>query len=164
MVFLILAVIGYLIASAVFWVQAPDRVPSHFDAAGHIDHWASKTSTMAVLLPIGVGIPIILGLPWPWAKRSAMLNVPYKSEWIDSGRSQGLTDRVIVFARLTGGLICILMGVILAVTFAGAGGRGIGRPMPSWALAVTVVGFLIAVGLCTWKLFRDLKPTWSPAG
>jgi uncharacterized membrane protein len=65
-----LFLIGY------YWSILPDRVPSHYDLAGNVDHWASKGSLLLlplislfiyVSLNLVAHYPKIFNYPWKFA-------------------------------------------------------------------------------------------------
>ncbi len=68
-----LFLIGY------YWSILPDRVPSHYDLAGNVDHWASKSSLLllpliSLIVFLGIHIaghyPKIFNYPWKFAPQS----------------------------------------------------------------------------------------------
>lgn len=158
--FVIAAITSNLLLTIAFLLVAPDKVPSHFNAIGAIDSWSAKTTAATSLLPVGAVLPILMAIPWPWAKRPSLLNLPYKNDWITTGRQQGLTDRVIVFMRFLGGLMALLANVILLLTLIDGRADSRAEIAPGWVLVVSIGIFVIGTGLCLWKVFRDLKPDW----
>lgn len=60
---LLLASTAYVVALVWAALLLPDRVPSHFDAAGRVDDWSSRTSLLVTYAVIGlfvlVGIPAL---------------------------------------------------------------------------------------------------------
>lgn len=99
-----------------------------------------------------------MGIPWPWAKRPALLNLPYKDDWISTGQQRGLTDRVVVFMRLVGSLSALVASVILVVMLIDANAGNRAETAPGWVLVASIGISLGGIGLCLWKIFRDLKP------
>lgn len=158
--FVVTAITSNLLLAIAFLLVAPDKVPSHFNAIGAIDSWSTKTTAASSLLTVGAGLPILMAIPWPWGKRPSLLNLPYKNDWIATGRRQGLTDRVVVFMRLLGGLMALLADVILLVTLIDPKAESRAEIAPGWVLVASIGIFVIGAGLCLWKVFRDLKPAW----
>lgn len=142
----------------IFAIQAPGRVPSHFTASGDADDWSSKGSMVVFMTLIGVALPILLAIRWPWGRWPGVLNVPYKDFWLADGRQPGLTERVVTFMRLIAGLLCGLMGAMVVVMLVDSLAAGPAQTAPGWVFAVITVGFLVGVGLCVLKIYRDLKP------
>lgn len=155
---------AYLAVVVIFAVGAPTRVPSHFNGAGVADDWSSKSSTVVFMTLIGVGLPVLLGIPWPWGRWPALLNVPYKDHWIETDQRAGLTARVVTFMRLVGGLVCALMGAMLAVMLVDSLATGPADTAPGWLFGAFTAAFIVGIGLCVVKIFRDLKPRDPQAG
>lgn len=154
-------VVVYLGMAGLFWTQAPDRVPSHFDAASHVDAWSSRAGLLSILGLFGVALPILLAIPWPWGGKPGLLNVPNKDYWIEEGRVAGLTDRVVTFMRLLGGLVSGLSSALLAISLSTAVADGPTHGPPGWVFLLVIGLFLVGLGLDVVKLFRDLKPPKS---
>lgn len=162
--FFLLMLAGYLAMAGVFWAQAPARVPSHFTGANRVDDWSSKGSFLLTLSLLGVGLPILFAIPWPWSRRPQLLHVPHKNYWLQSGRGQALNARMNTFMRLFAGLLCGLMGALLGISLAAArSGRPAHAP-PVWAFPLVMVAFFVGLGLGVVKLHRDFTPPDSGTG
>jgi len=75
-----LGVVFGIIALSWFWPQLPDRIPSHFDAAGSPDAWGGKSAlillpaiscALYLMLMIFSHFPHIYNYPFPITERNA---------------------------------------------------------------------------------------------
>lgn len=156
--FVILMLVAYVVTAAIFLAQAPDKVPSHYNGVGKIDGWSSKAGFLGFMSLIGIVLPILFAIPWPWARMQAFVNVPFKEYWIKSGRTKDFADRVITFMRLVAGLLCILSAAICWISLTDALASGARRISPGWVWPV-IIGIFVAGTLAgVVKLFRDLQP------
>jgi uncharacterized membrane protein len=58
------------------WSELPERVPSHYNAAGEPDRWGSKGSVL-ILPAVGANLFILLtAFSWMVDRRKVQLNVP----------------------------------------------------------------------------------------
>lgn len=101
-IFLITILLG---AAYLAWAHGalPDRVASHFDAAGEADGWQSRTgfvvvmaATMAFSAAVFAGIALLI----PRA-RDNLFNLPHRDDWLAPER------RAQTVAQLTGELLLI---------------------------------------------------------
>lgn len=147
---LVLAVVAVLFA-----LFAPEVVPSHYGSGGRVDDVSSRASNLAVLVPIGLGIPVLLGIRWPWGRHPALLNIPHKQEWIEAGRREGLTDRVVIFLRRIGAVMALLIALVLGQML--RDGRAAGTASaPPWLFPVALVVFVVGTVLSIILLLRSL--------
>jgi uncharacterized membrane protein len=78
-----------LVAGAVFYPSLPARIPQHWDAAGHIDRWASK-SLLSAFFPVLIVVGMIV-LAWALPRID-----PLKASYSRFSRSYYLILDVIV--------------------------------------------------------------------
>jgi hypothetical protein len=115
----LLLVLGVVWAIAIeAWPALPERIPLHFDAAGHADGWGQKTLLVWFALP-GLASVLALGLglvlPW-WMLRlarsnSPWLNVPHKKLF------QALPEEARERAVLVPARWLVRMAMLVAVLF-----------------------------------------------
>lgn len=155
MLFAIVSIAIVAGVSIVTWTTAPDKVPSHFNAAGQPDDWSSKNETLWLLVPLGIGLPVLMSiralielLP------PAAINAPHRDAWIDSGNGPYLYDCLIEFLRIVAGLLALLFAVIILNILRVAGGA---ESSFVTMLAPTAL-FLVGTGLAIWNLYRRLAP------
>lgn len=158
LVFFVLRLVIYIVTICLFWVQAPDKVPSHYNGANKIDDWSSKTGFLEIMSLIGVVLPVLLAIPWPWARKPKLVNVPNKQYWLESGRKATFADRITTFMRLLAGLLCGLSAAICWVSLADALAADDLQASPNWAYPVIIGAFLVGTLGCLVKLLRDLQP------
>ena len=155
LIFVIVSVLIFLGCAAWFWFQAPDTVASHSDASGQPDGWAPKAETLAWLVPIGAGIPLLFSIRWIWEKLpTAIINIPNKDYWLEHGETTYLYDCLMQFLRIGGGSIALLFTTILLMILC----EGRGASMPTGLTYVPTVIFLVITGLATWRIIQQLKP------
>lgn len=153
---------GALYVALLTWsaLVLPDRVPSHFDGAGRVDDWSSRTSMLVMWAVVGlvvlVGIPLLARLAA--IGDGSLVNMPahYKAYWFDPSRRKEFlarfTDDMEFFSAVTG----LLLSVLLALTtWVGATGRD---GAPSWAFVVLLGGYLAITVLWVVRLLRAYRP------
>jgi uncharacterized membrane protein len=124
--FLLGLVLVSLVEAARQWNSAPGRVPSHFDAAGHPNAWASRDELF--LLQVGVTLlvaALFVGIPTLVKSTPAgLINLPNKSYWLAPERREETMDRLAssfeVFASAT---VLLLIAVFELTSLASHGGR-----------------------------------------
>ena len=155
LVFAIASILVFAGFSLWFWIQAPDVVASHFDSSGQPDDWSSKTSTLAWLVPLGVGLPVLLSIRAIWEKLpKSLINIPSKDYWLEHGEDVFLFDCLMQFLRIVAGLSALLFASVLVVIMR----EGRGATMPEWMTFVPTVIFIACIGLALWHLSRRLRP------
>lgn len=83
------------IVHLLYFPHLPDRVASHFNAAGKADGFLSKGSYMAMMLGLNFGVSIFMG-GLAWAIKfmpASMINVPHKEYWLSPSR-RPYTDKL----------------------------------------------------------------------
>ncbi|AZT92746.1 DUF1648 domain-containing protein [Brevibacterium aurantiacum] len=150
------AAIAVLAVTAVwFWIQAPDVVPSHFDVTGRPDEWSSKSEILGILVPIGIGIPVLFSIRWIWESLpTSIVNIPNKDHWLELGEDTYLYDCLMQFMRTLGGAIALLFTAILVIMFK----VGQGAESSVIVTLVPVAGFLVVSAAALWILVRQLDP------
>jgi uncharacterized membrane protein len=147
---------------AVLWsaLVLPARVPSHFDAAGRVDDWSSRTSM--VVLWVVLGVVILVGMPLlvraVTAGNGTGVNMPQASKdyWFAPERKAEFRvrfqDDLEGFVALTG----VLLNAVLAVsTWVGVTGRD---GAPWWALAAPIAVYLVLTAVWVVRLLRAYRP------
>ena len=104
------------------WVggQLPERVPSHFDAAGRPNDWMTRSGLLWTFGGLQVSLAaLFLGLACLMRRMPlALINVPYKSYWFDGARREASLDWVSGFLAATGAACSLLLLGILQLTLA----------------------------------------------
>jgi hypothetical protein len=150
---------------AVLWsaLVLPARVPSHFDAAGRVDDWSSRTSV--VTLWVVLGVVVVVGLPLlvraVTAGDGTWVNMPQASKdyWFAPERKAEFRvrfqDDLEGFLALTTLLLVAVLGVS---TWVGATGRD---GAPWWALATPIALYLALTAAWVARLLRAYRPPAS---
>lgn len=150
-----LSILVFVSASLWFWFQAPEQVPSHFDAGEQTDEWSSKGEAMVWLVPLGVGIPVVFSIRWIYEKLPmSLINIPHKEYWVQRGDRDYLLDCLVEFMRITGGACALLFTLSIAQTL----DVGLRKSWPDVLLFLPTAAFLVLVAIAMWNLFRQLKP------
>ncbi|MBC2931807.1 DUF1648 domain-containing protein [Nocardioides sp. zg-1228] len=157
-----LLVVGAAYVAALAWaaVVLPDRVPTHFDAAGRVDEWSSRTALMVTWVVLGV--VVLAGIPALTRALTAgdgtWVNMPQASKdyWFAPERRAEFAvrfqDDMEAVTALTGAL---LVAALVLTTRVGVTGRD---GAPSWAFPVLVGGYLVLTALWTVRLLRAYRP------
>ena len=155
LVFAMLGILVFISSAVWLWSQATEQMPSHFNAQGQPDDWASKAWTLAVMTPLGVGLPLLLSIRWIWEKLPmSLVNVPHKDYWLELGEREHLFDCLMEMMRITAGATALLLASVLVMILR----EGTGHPVPEGLTFVPTLVFLGIVGTALWNLYRQLKP------
>lgn len=151
---------AYVVALGWAALVLPDRVPSHFDAAGRVDAYSSLTATIAFWLVLGV--VILLGLPAlvraATSGEGTWVNLPQASKdyWFAPQRRAEFRvrfqDDLEGFVALTG---VLLVAMLVLTTWVGATGRD---GAPWWAFAGLIGLYLALTAVWTVRLLRKYRP------
>ncbi|MDN5875647.1 MAG: DUF1648 domain-containing protein [Brevibacterium sp.] len=153
LLFAVLSILVFISSAAWLWIQAPDQVPGHFKARGQPDDWTSKAVALAVLIPVGVGVPLLLSIRWIWEKLPmSLVNIPHKDYWLERGERGYLFACLMEFLRITAGATALLLTSSLVMTLR------VGATMPEALTFVPTLVFLAIVGAALWLLYRQLTP------
>ena len=151
----------YVVALA--WAAAvlPERVPSHFDAAGRVDDWSSRTTVLAAW--VGIGVLVLGGIPLLTRALSGgdgtWVNLPpgWKEHWFAPERRAEfrvrLQDDMEAFTALTAVLLLAVLGL---TTWVGTTGRD---GVPWWVLAGLVGGYLALTAAWVVRVRARYRPS-----
>ncbi|HEX5854318.1 MAG TPA: DUF1648 domain-containing protein [Thermoanaerobaculia bacterium] len=123
--FLLGLVLLSLVEAARQWSSAPDRVPSHFDAAGRPNAWSSRDEFFTLQVGVTLGVAaLLIGMPWLLKfTPTSLINLPNKSYWLAPERREETMDRLAsyfdVFASAT---VLLLLAVFELTSLASRGG------------------------------------------
>jgi uncharacterized membrane protein len=151
---------AYVVALVWAALVLPERVPSHFDAAGRVDDWSSRSGLLAFW--VVVGVVVLVGIPAltraVTAGDGTFVNMPRASKdyWFAPERRAEFAvrfqDDMEQLTALTGAL---LVAGLLLTTWVGATGRD---AAPWWAFVVLVGAYLVLTALWTVRLLRAYRP------
>lgn len=150
--------IAYALTLAWLALSLPDRVPTHFDAAGEADGWSSKPAALAMWAGLGV---FILGggallARYATAGDGTMLNMPQASKdyWLAPERRAQFRRRLeadlLVLSTWTGLLLIAMMLVTLSAAEQ--------RDVPGWWFWAGLGGYLLGTAVWTVWLLRRYRP------
>ena len=153
--FLLGLVLVSLVEAARQWSSAPGRVPSHFDAAGRPNAWASRDEFFLIqvgvtllIAALFVAIPALMKLT-----PARLINLPNKGYWLAPERREETMDRLAssfeVFACAT---VLLLLVVFELASLAGHGGG----PDTNYFRPVLVAYVVFSVGW-TFALIRTFS-------
>ncbi|WP_210649499.1 DUF1648 domain-containing protein [Nocardioides sp. SYSU D00065] len=157
---LLVTAAAYVVALA--WAAAvlPERVPSHFDAAGRVDDWSSRPA--ALVAWAGIGVLVLGGIPLLTRALSAgdgrWVNLPpgWKDHWFAPERRAEFRDRLQddteASTALTGVLLLAVLGL---TTWVGTTGRD---EVPWWVLAGLVGGYLALTAAWALRVRARYRP------
>ena len=153
--FLYLGFIGYVVGSH---DQLPERVATHFNAAGEPNGWMSRADQLAFMAGFGMAFPLfMIGICWSvrflpvW-----MINLPHKEYWLAKERRAESADYVFRHSIWLGCLgLGFVIGLHWATTFSNQR-QPVALPL-EWVLSITGL-FLVGVGawvICLYRRFRS---------
>ncbi len=138
----------------------PDRVPSHFDGAGRVDDWSSRTSNLVMWVVLGAvilaGIPLLARLVAHAGDSSINLPASYKEYWLTPARREEFTARLQddteFFSAVTGLLLAAGCALTTWVAVTGRDGA------PWWTFAGGITAYLLFTVIWMIQLRRAYKP------
>jgi hypothetical protein len=161
---LLLTSAAYVVTLAWAAVLLPDPVPSHFDAAGRVDGWMSRTSLLVVAGVIG--LVVLVGIPALTRALTAgdgtWINIPQASKdyWLAPQRRDEFRvrfgDDIEVLTALTG---VLLTAVLALTTWVGSTGRD---AVPWWVFIGITGIYLALTAVWTVRLLRAYRPPSAP--
>ncbi len=107
----------YALFLGMLWYDAPrlpERVASHFDAAGVADGWMSRITYLIVMAVFGLLFPLFVPL-LSWAVRAApasMINLPHRDYWL-AREHRGATNAFLFRHALW--LASLQMGLVIVI-------------------------------------------------
>ena len=137
--------VGMLVLTSVLYVQAPDTVPSHFNAMGEANGWSDK-SIYWIMAAVFV-VSMIISASAAYNRK--LVNLPVRLKEAVFYRQIGLIGRMCRILTLALG--CIWLAVVLSMS-----SRFLG--IPSWGCAVMfAVSLALVLGTA---FFYTLKIWW----
>jgi uncharacterized membrane protein len=125
--FLLGLVLVSLVEAARQWNSAPDRVPSHFDAAGRPNAWSSRDEFF--FLQVGVTLLIaalFIGIPRLLKSTPvSLINLPNKSYWLAPERREETMDRLASSFEVFACATVLLLLVVFELTSLASHGGGL---------------------------------------
>lgn len=134
----------------------PERLASHFDAAGKANGYMSREGFFLFMLAFTIGVPIFLvsltGL-LPHVLSPMMINIPHRMYWLAPERRKTTIDFLTQHAIWLGCILVVFLCCVdwLVICANTSGGR---PQLPVMPLAAVIVLFFTALGFWTWSMFR----------
>lgn len=154
--------VGLLVAGAVdvarYYPQLPQKVASHFDAAGRPNGWSSKPSFVTLYLGVTLAIAVaFLILPWLLPRLPArMVNLPHKDYWLAPDRRAQTCRWLSAWLLWMGSATLAFLVALFHLTVrANLGPRPALGASPLWLL-VGFGGFTLV--WCVWVFTRFRRP------
>lgn len=133
-----LAGLGYTLAA---WTTLPDRVPTHFTLAGHVDGWGGKDTLL--LLPL-VGV-LVYALLTMLARFPQLFNYPVKPRPEELPHQYRLARWFMTWIKASIAVLFALLDVVMVTMARGGGDPAAGAA--TWLLVVVAVGLAGTMGL-----------------
>jgi hypothetical protein len=158
--YILLLVVLVVEAAMIFGTSGslPGTVASHFAAGGRPNGWLPRDAYLAVMLGIGIGLPVLILASLAWLPRIApsLVNVPHREYWLAEPRREDTLDALAVFGCLIGVLTASFV-IALHFLLLDANARAPARLDESPLLAVTgiFVAMVIALIIAMFTRFRS---------
>jgi hypothetical protein len=111
----LLVLVGILSAVvAATYPMLPDRVASHFSAAGKPDGWVSRPAYAASLLAGAVAMAVVSAEPLYLARflSDSLINIPHRDYWLAPERRHEAHDRLFAFGLW---LACLEVALLIGI-------------------------------------------------
>jgi hypothetical protein len=158
-----------LLQALIYYPQLPDRLASHFDAAGHPNGWSSKSAYFALqgfILLVATGCFAALPV---WLERAPikLVNLPNRDYWLSPERRVATMARVASALTWFGCAALVLMVTVTSLVIRFNLGREPVLPAASmWALvgAFPCAPRCWSCACCTWGAARHADVTRLSSG
>ncbi|MEM8964073.1 MAG: DUF1648 domain-containing protein [Acidobacteriota bacterium] len=161
----------YLAASAVTYVDLPDRFPTHFGIDGQPDAWSDKSPVMWFLLPlIGLASLVVMyGVASAITKSPGLLNIPDKKRFLQlpPERQKPVFDKVKAMLYWLTATITVLFMAIQVSMWQGAHGDSTTTTMTLTmviALGMTPVLLIVFLPGLTKEVDQQVKAYQAEGG
>jgi len=152
-----LLVAGNLVQACAYYAVLPDRVASHFNAAGVPDGWQSKGATFFTHLGLVGGVAFVF-LPLVCLLvrfgPASLIGMPHKEYWLAEPRGRESRMSLVTFGvwalNLSLALIAAQMEIVYRANLAGMANLG------EW-LWGCIAGFVLAMAVWTASFYRRFR-------
>lgn len=144
--------------------RLPEVVASHFDAAGMPNGWSSRLGYAALVLVIGVLLPLgVIGLVHAATARGPSgLNIPSREYWLEPAHREQAVELVRAYIWWLG---IVLAATALAVHVAILRANATAQPrLSGWLIAPLIIGIAAAIGAWAAGWYRVLRPPGQDRG
>jgi uncharacterized membrane protein len=145
---LLLATAGGIGQIAAAYGSMPDRIASHFDSAGNVDGWSSRSEFAILMTALHVMLVLVFGSLQSLLRRApdSLINLPHKTWWLAPERREETKAWASNQLAWMGAMTQVLMMGITRISLCVSGGDG--NAVPTWALWLLLGGFLL--GTAVW--------------
>lgn len=142
----------------VYGGQLPDKVASHFNAAGAADGWMSRTGFLVFLVAFQFGLcGCLLLIGWGLSRLPvSMINIPHRDYWLDDIRRESTLRINRDMLALISGLTALFLVAIFQMTIQ-ANLQIEEAALNGWFWGITgayMVGVLSCAGWLVWRFAR----------
>lgn len=159
----IILLIGSILCAILqmFWwlPSLPENMPTHFDANGEPDAWASAKNFVLMFATIqAITVVLMLAFTWLIAKLPAsMINVPNRQYWLGPRhRKQTLSWTTGTMLLVTSSCVWLFVGIFHLSTQVGLGNRGTTAPEIWWLIGTF---FVSCVGIAIYSCLHFRLPS-----
>lgn len=124
----------------------PERVASHFDAAGQADGWSSKTEFFAANLAFVAGMALLFLGVTTWLARipPAWINLPHKDYWLAPERRAATMETIQrQMEWLAAATVALLLGIAQLTIQANLNTNGARLGYGSWLLLGSYMAYFV---------------------
>ena len=146
--------IGQIAAS---YGSMPDRIASHFNAAGNVDGWSSRPAFAATMTALHGVFFLLFFAARPLLLRTpdALINLPHKEWWLAPERREATKAWIADQLAWIGAMAQALMACATRISLCAS--RGEEHALPGWTHWVLIGGFLLGTAAWVAKLLHHFR-------
>ena len=101
------------------WPRLPDRVASHFNAAGVADGWMSRDAHLILAVGLFAGMTAMFGLIGASMRRlpARWISLPKRDHWLSGDREEQTRRELAVWCHGFGALLNLFLAVVFQLVY-----------------------------------------------
>ena len=155
---LVVGVLALVLAVRLFmvWDQLPERVASHFNGAGKVDGWISRSGLLGFTAGEGMLLAVLLATPVWVGAAPGLMNMPHRDYWMAPERRQATVARLGAWMSWLAAGVAVVMVAVNEMIFRANLGEHPGQ-LPEPAHQIVFWGFLAFVAVYLLLFIRAFR-------